>query len=95
MKPKLLAITVIIGMILGQAAFAGPKDGQDDGDWYPFSFPAKMDPDSPANIGKLVLDPPAGKHGFYKVKDGHFYFEEGTRARFWGTNLVFKQNLEY
>ncbi|MCX5694951.1 MAG: carbohydrate binding domain-containing protein [Candidatus Omnitrophica bacterium] len=56
-------------------------------EWYPFYFPEKLDPNSPLNIGKLVLDPPAGKHGFVKVKDGHFYFEDGTRAKFWGTNL--------
>lgn len=25
-----------------------------------------------------LLDAPAGKHGFVRVKDGHFYFEDGT-----------------
>lgn len=34
-----------------------------------------------------LLDKPAGKHGFLKAKDGHFYFEDGVRARFWGTNI--------
>lgn len=58
-------------------------------EWYPFVIPEKLDPDSPANIGKFVLDAPAGKHGFVKIKDGHFYFEDGTRAKFWGTNLCF------
>lgn len=65
----------------------------DSDDWYPFVLGEKMDPDSPLNIGKLVLDPPAGKHGFVKVKDGHFYFEDGTRAKFWGTNLCFSANF--
>jgi hypothetical protein len=46
-------------------------------------------PASDYPAGTRVLDPPAGKHGFVKVKDGHFYFEDGTRARFWGTNLCF------
>ncbi len=58
-------------------------------EWYPFVIPAKLNPNSPANIGKLVLDAPAGKHGFCKVKEGHFYFEDGTRAKFWGTNFCF------
>lgn len=66
----------------------GPKD-----EWYPFDFPERLDPNSPLNIGKLVLDAPAGKHGFVKVKDGHFYFEDGTRAKFWGTNLCFNANF--
>jgi len=65
--------------------------------WFPYWFPADPAtapdfqglPASTFNAGKDVLDAPAGKHGFVKVKDGHFYFEDGTRARFWGTNLCF------
>ena len=34
-----------------------------------------------------LLDAPAGKHGFLQIKDGHFYFEDGTRARFLGLTL--------
>ena len=36
---------------------------------------------------RFLLDPPAGKHGPLTVREGHFYFADGTRARFWGTNL--------
>ena len=65
--------------------------------WFPYYFPSDPTtapdyqgvPASVFNAGKEVLDPPAGKHGFVKVKDGHFYFEDGTRAKFWGTNLCF------
>ena len=31
---------------------------------------------------------PAGKHGFVIAKNGHLYFKNGKRARFWGTNLT-------
>ena len=35
-----------------------------------------------------ALDAPAGKHGFLTTgKDGHFYFQDGARARFWGINV--------
>lgn len=34
-----------------------------------------------------LLDAPAGKHGFVTIKDGHLYFEDGTRARFLGFNI--------
>lgn len=65
--------------------------------WFPYYFPSDPAtapdyhgvPSSVFNAGKDVLDPPAGKHGFVKVKNGHFYFEDGTRAKFWGTNLCF------
>ena len=35
-----------------------------------------------------LLDAPAGKHGFVKVKNGHFYFEDGLRARFLALTLL-------
>ncbi len=36
---------------------------------------------------------PAGKHGFLKVNDGKFIFEDGTEAKFWGTNFNSGQNF--
>lgn len=36
---------------------------------------------------------PAGKHGFVTVKDGHFYFEDGKRARFFGFNIPARGSL--
>jgi len=30
---------------------------------------------------------PAGKHGFLQVKGENFVFEDGTPAKFWGTNF--------
>ncbi|MFV2067328.1 MAG: hypothetical protein ACC645_10140, partial [Pirellulales bacterium] len=59
----------------------------DTEDWFAFEFP-----DDDTNLDSIdltfLLDAPAGKHGFVGVRpDGHFYFEKGTRARFFGTNL--------
>ena len=39
-----------------------------------------------------LLDAPAGKHGFVQVKDGHLYFEDGTRAKFLGFNIAARSN---
>ena len=39
-----------------------------------------------------LLDAPAGKHGFVRVKDGHLYFEDGQRARFLGFNIASRSN---
>ncbi|MCX7919922.1 MAG: hypothetical protein N3A72_10040 [bacterium] len=42
-------------------------------------------PESSLYDFSVLLDAPAGKHGFLSVRpDGHFYFADGTRARFWG-----------
>jgi hypothetical protein len=35
-----------------------------------------------------TLEAPAGKHGYLGVgSNGHFYFDDGRRARFWGVNV--------
>lgn len=55
--------------------------------WYPWRFDV-MNP----NLGELdlsrFLDAPAGKHGFSTVgKEGHIEFADGTRGRFFGTDV--------
>ncbi len=49
-----------------------------------------------ANQGVLdfshLLDAPAGKHGFVRSRNGHLYFEDGTRARFLGFNIATRAN---
>jgi len=42
--------------------------------------------DMPVDLSFVYKDEkPAGKHGFLKAEDGNFVFEDGTKARFWGT----------
>lgn len=54
--------------------------------WYEWNFDLK-DPTLREIDLSSLLDAPAGKHGFLTVgKDGHFYFQDGVRARFFGTN---------
>ena len=59
----------------------------DTEDWFPFEFP--LDDTNLDSIDlTALLDAPAGRHGFVTTRaDGHFYFEDGTRARFFGTNV--------
>ncbi|MFP4015300.1 MAG: hypothetical protein ACLFVQ_14530 [Chitinispirillaceae bacterium] len=67
---------------------AGSLSGvMEEGEWY------ALDKKNSASGSYFVdwsglLDAPAGKHGFLTVKDGRFEFQDGTPARFWGTNLV-------
>ena len=57
--------------------------------WHPFK-PQPDDYKTPAATDvSFLLDAPAGKHGFLTTKpDGHLYFDDGTRARFWGVDFV-------
>lgn len=72
--------------LLAPLCFGEDKPGSE---WFPFVVAEKLDAASAANIGNALLDAPAGKHGFLKARHGHFYFQDGTAAKFWGTNLVF------
>lgn len=59
----------------------------DTAGWYPFDFPLDDTNLDTIDLTSL-LDGPAGKHGFVTVgNDGHFYFQDGARARFFGTNV--------
>lgn len=42
---------------------------------------------SPADVS-FLLDAPAGKYGFIKVKDGHLATGDSQRIRFWGVNIT-------
>lgn len=55
----------------------------DTKDWLAVDLAKISPPDM-----SFLLDKPAGKHGFLEVKDGHFYFADGTRARFFGVNIM-------
>jgi hypothetical protein len=61
--------------------------------WFPFAIPWDDSSENIINVSKVVLDAPAGKHGFLQVKQGHFYFHDGTRIRFWGANLTMAANF--
>jgi hypothetical protein len=44
---------------------------------------------SPVDLSFLnASEIPAGKHGFLKTREDRLVFEDGTVARFWGTNLT-------
>ena len=70
------------GNALQVNAMSGPMDW---GEWY--QYPAASASDHYVDWSSL-LHTPAGKHGFLTVRGDSLYFEDGTPARFWGTNLV-------
>ncbi|NUQ00945.1 MAG: hypothetical protein HUU35_13945, partial [Armatimonadetes bacterium] len=84
--PMLLAVTAGNGpAVLAERPLT--LEFTDTTGWYPWAF-ALNDPTLAEIDLSGLLDAPAGKHGFLTVReDGHFYFEDGTRARFFGTNV--------
>jgi len=61
---------------------------KDDENWFPFTLSPLRGKNSILDVSYL-LEKPSGKHGFLKSSDdGHFVFEEGTRVKFWGANIL-------
>jgi len=61
---------------------------KDDESWFPFTLSAKKVNSSILDVSYL-LEKPSGRHGFLTTtKDGHFAFEDRTRIRFWGANIM-------
>jgi len=55
------------------------------GKWIPFEYPWD---EAPIDLSFIYeAEKPAGKHGFLTICEGVFVFEDGTPAKFWGTNL--------
>ena len=78
---KIIACSLLVSF-----AFFPFKIKDREKEWFPFYIPWNYCKDSVVDVS-FLLDAPAGKHGFLKVRDGHFYFEDGKRARFWGVNI--------
>ena len=77
---------IIACSLLASFTFFPFKIKDREKEWFPFYIPWNYCKDSVVDVS-FLLDAPAGKHGFLKVRDEHFYFEDGKRARFWGVNI--------
>jgi len=79
---------IIAGLLLILLCFfpgrAFPE--KEEREWFPFYIPWNYCEGSIIDVSYL-LDAPAGKRGFLAAKDGHFYFKNGDRMRFWGLNI--------
>ncbi len=65
--------------------YVTPKQG-----WFNFVTPYPDTLNNATHTGRFVLSPPAGSQGRVLIQgDGHLYFANGNRAKFFGTNFCF------
>jgi len=68
---------------------AAPVVEKSQNDSVPILDPNKAThPRSSMHDFSNLLDAPAGKYGFLQVKNSHFVWPNGKRARFWGINIA-------
>ncbi|MEO0122701.1 MAG: carbohydrate binding domain-containing protein [candidate division WOR-3 bacterium] len=83
MKIRFVFLLIMIEIV--NAQYVTPKQG-----WFNFTTPYPDTINNITHIGKFILQPPAGINGRVIVQsDGHLYFANGQRAKFFGTNLCF------
>ena len=87
MRVSLLFSTAMVGLSAFLLIAATRAD-------EPATFPFVVSYDAPQNAVNVsnMLDAPAGKHGFVRVKDGKFATDAGE-IRFWATNLSGRGNF--
>lgn len=83
-----LLITLLTGpgsMVLHKTATGDGNEGGMERKTIPYTLPWD---DMPIDLSFVYAkEKPAGKHGFLKAEGDRFVFEDGTEARFWGTNF--------
>ncbi len=75
-----------LALLLFAFASAAPAQA-DDALLKPFVINHRGSVSSPADVS-FLLETPAGKDGFIRVKDGHLVKGNGKRIRFWGVHLT-------
>lgn len=86
------AIPILIATTFSDSPVTLKKGGEsivrtDTTGWIKFTFPDNAPDFTPIDVS-FLLEPPAGKRGFVKTNNGHYYFEDGTRIKFWGGVLI-------
>ncbi|HLH44878.1 MAG TPA: hypothetical protein VKV74_17955 [Bryobacteraceae bacterium] len=78
-----LARLAPLSIVFSAAAFAQ----WDDNLLRPFAMDHRAAASSPADVS-FLLDAPAGKDGFIRIRNGHFARPDGRRIRFWGVHFT-------
>lgn len=74
--------------LAGLLLLSGGAQAQwDDSLLRPFTMNHRAATSSPADVS-FLLDAPAGKDGFIRIRNGHFATPNGRRIRFWGVHFT-------
>jgi len=90
MLKKTLPLTMVLASLACSITLSTPTNADDA--WPPFPVQWRAGPASPADVS-FLLQAPAGRDGFIRVKEGHLVRPDGQRFRIWGINATGKGAL--
>lgn len=83
----MLIITVTVTVNMLSAFSAMYTEQPNTNSWLRWEIPRYNLRDKTATDASFILDAPSGKHGFIYANGEDMYFDDGTKAAFWGINV--------
>ena len=87
-KTVAVILTILMIIQIPALSFSGAEYNPDVSDWIPYSMPDMTQIKGTAIDASVLLPAPAGGHGGVTVKGDSLVFQDGTPAKFWGTNVA-------
>jgi len=84
---KIVALVITAVYLISSVSVFAEYVNPDTTNWFAYSSPNLSSLKGTALDASSVLDAPAGKHGFVIADGDSLKFEDGTKAKFWGTNV--------
>ncbi|MGN0178010.1 MAG: hypothetical protein ACI4DY_01015 [Monoglobaceae bacterium] len=87
LKGAAAMLTAVSVLLVGAYADEYPVGNPDTSNWFAWDRPDDEKAMGTAVDASIFLDAPAGKHGFAHADGEDICFEDGTKIKFWGTNV--------
>ncbi|MCK9478449.1 MAG: DUF4886 domain-containing protein [Firmicutes bacterium] len=83
---RVLVLLVVLTVAMSNISYA--YTNPDTAGWFEYEVPDFNKMKGTALDASRLLDAPAGKHGHVRTEGDKLFFEDGTRVKFWGTNIL-------
>ncbi|MCK9478450.1 MAG: hypothetical protein M0R40_02975 [Firmicutes bacterium] len=83
---RAFVLLVVLAVTMSNISYA--YTNPDTAGWFEYEVPDFNKMKGTALDASRLLDAPAGKHGHVRTEGDKLFFEDGTRVKFWGTNIL-------
>ncbi len=91
---KKIVVFVLCFCVISNLSAYALDINPDRSGWFKWEMPNEEFVKGTAIDMSFILEKNAGSHGFVHTEGENIYFADGTRARFWGTNVCGEANFQ-